>query len=323
MKRQSIWGGIVVCVVPLLIVFAKCADDITPVVRVVDDVIPKRMLMKKTIKGTAKRMNSSTGEVENVEVNSLRQLQDATVAVGFWEQGTAKWITCGSGFFVADRLIATNIHVIAGYRKIAIQPYGKSTWHSVKSKAKYDRFSHLVLLETEEDLGNAFFHISEDRLQFLVTILGTQLSLPDTRTVKIKLGFDQVLMDLMKLVATSNNLELNRDKRAILDHYGLENWDAFSPGIQIVGSLPNLQSGAPIINNRGELIGVVVAGVPLFNLFPNYEKVKKSLLSYRSKSRLMDLSIDRVVNIMIPVDYLNRLLKEKSWVDLPITIFPE
>ncbi len=139
-----------------------------------------------------------------------------------------KTLGFGSGFFVKPNLIATNYHVIEGAAKGTARLVDKSTRYNIEGFTARDKANDLVLLK--------------------VTAYGIKpLSLGDSDTVRI--GETVYVAGNPKgLEGTfSNGIISRRDKDR---KERLQMTAPISPG----------SSGGPVLNRKGEIIGVSVAG---------------------------------------------------------------
>jgi len=137
-------------------------------------------------------------------------------------------LSLGSGFFVRDREIASNLHVVEG----AARGYAKL----VGQKAKYD-VEGTIAIDAERDL--------------------VLLKISSARTAPLPLG-------------NSDSIEVGEAIYAVGNPQGLEG--TFSQGIissirevgsdkllQITAPISPGSSGGPVLNGKGEVIGVSVA----------------------------------------------------------------
>lgn len=159
-------------------------------------------------------------------------------------------VSLGSGFFVSDNIIATNAHIIEGANNGYAKLINGKSKIEIQGFIAIDEIHDLVLLEVKK-----------------------------SKTPKLKLG-------------NSDSLEVGEDIYAVGNPQGLEG--TFSKGIissirdfdghsiiQITAPISPGSSGGPLINSRGEVIGIAFA-------------------SYKSGQNL---------NFAIPVKYLNNLLE--------------
>ncbi len=142
-----------------------------------------------------------------------------------------KTLGIGSGFFVKPNLIATNYHVIEGAAKGTAKLVGKFTRYKIEGVTATDKINDLALLKV-----NAY---------------GIKpLSLGDSD--KVRIGETVYVAGNPKgLEGTFSNgiISSRRDK---LTRERLQMTAPISPG----------SSGGPVLNKKGEVIGVSVAGHP-------------------------------------------------------------
>lgn len=171
------------------------------------------------------------------------------------EDINGKTLGIGSGFFVRPNLIATNYHVIEGAAKGTAKLVDKSRTYNIEGVTATDKTNDLALLK--------------------VTAFGIKpLSLGDSDTVRIgetvyvagnPIGLEGTFSDGI----ISSHRDKNTKER-------LQMTAPISPG----------SSGGPVLNRKGEVIGVSVA-------------VHRSLDAQN-------------LNFAIPSKYLNKLLEQKK-----------
>lgn len=136
----------------------------------------------------------------------------------------------GSGFFISREMLATNLHVVKTGHKATFKRVGKNKWYNVKK---------VIEKNTQQDLAI--------------------LKVPDVGATVLSLG-------------NSDAVEVGEPVYAIGNPKGLEG--TFSPGfissirgkdlnrrIQITALISSGSSGGPVLNNEGEVIGVVVGAI--------------------------------------------------------------
>ncbi len=161
----------------------------------------------------------------------------------------------GSGFFVKPNLIATNYHVIEGAAKGTVKLVGKSTTYNIEGVTVTDKTNDLALLK--------------------VTAYGIKpLSLGDSDTVRIGetvyvAGNPKGLEGTFSDGIISSRRDKNTKER-------LQMTAPISPG----------SSGGPVLNRKGEVIGVSFAG-----------------------HRALDA---QNLNFAIPSKYLKKLVEQKK-----------
>ena len=139
-----------------------------------------------------------------------------------------KTLGIGSGFFVQPNLIATNYHVIEGAAKGTAKLVGKYTTYNIEGVIATDKTNDLTLLK--------------------VTAYGTKpLSLGDSDTVKI--GATVYVAGNPKGLEGTFSDGIISNKRSEHDKEHLQMTAPISPG----------SSGGPVLNRKGEVIGVSFA----------------------------------------------------------------
>lgn len=130
----------------------------------------------------------------------------------------------GSGFFVADGMIATNYHVIEGAEKIVVRTYDGKQFE-IKTICGYNKDLDLAILKIDKE--NSYLTISQDKIavgQDIFT-LGSPLGLTGTMSEG--------------MVSTAS-----RDMGDGVDYIQID--APISPG----------NSGGPLVNTYGEVIGI-------------------------------------------------------------------
>ena len=136
----------------------------------------------------------------------------------------------GSAFFISRDMIATNLHVVKTGHRATFKRVGKDKWYNVKEIIEKNTLQDLVILKV-----------------------------PDLGATVLSLG-------------NSDAIEVGEPVYAIGNPKGLEG--TFSPGfissirgkdsrrrIQITAPISRGSSGGPVLNNKGEVIGVVVGAI--------------------------------------------------------------
>ena len=174
----------------------------------------------------------------------------------------------GSGFFVTNDIIVTNNHVVEGCKKVQIHYDVKETPASIISS---DRTNDLSLIKAEIK-AKEIFSVSNDDVSLMeeIYVAGYPLGKAISAAIKVTSG-----------------------RVSALAGYG----DNFS-NFQIDAALNYGNSGGPIINNKGNVVGVAVATldkseVESFNFgiksstlqtFTKANKVKLAFPNYREMS---------------------------------------
>ena len=140
-----------------------------------------------------------------------------------------KTLGIGSGFFVKSNLIATNYHVIEGAAKGTAKLVGKYTTYNIEGVTATDKINDLVLLK--------------------VTAYGIKpLSLGDSDTVRI--GETVYVSGNPKGLEGTFSDGIISSRR---DRYTKER-------LQMTAPISPGSSGGPVLNRKGEVIGVSFAG---------------------------------------------------------------
>jgi len=166
-----------------------------------------------------------------VQSQSVQQIaKDAFPAVVLlvMEDQNGQPMSLGSGFFVADDVVATNLHVIQGTAKGYAKPVGQ--------EAKYD-IEGIVAIDPQRDL-------------VLLRITGTKspcLRLGDSRDIAIG--------DEVYVVGNPMGLEGTFSRGIVSGVRQIELDTLF----QITAPISPGSSGGPVLNKNGEVIGVAVA----------------------------------------------------------------
>ena len=147
------------------------------------------------------------------------------------EDANGKPISSGSGFFVGKGLIVTNHHVVEKGTKGIYKQVGKDKWYNVEDTVKVDKRHDLAILKVS-----------------------------DIDVPTLPLG-------------DSNEVQIGQSVYAVGNPIGLLE-GTFAPGfvssirgeepnrrIQITAPISPGSSGGPLLNNKGEVIGIVVGGI--------------------------------------------------------------
>ena len=166
-----------------------------------------------------------------------------------------KTLGIGSGFFVKSNLIATNYHVIEGAAKGTAKLVGKNTTYEIEGVTATDKENDLVLLK--------------------VTAFGIKpLSLGDSD--KLRIGETVYVAGNPKGLEGTFSDGIISSRRDRLTRERLQMTAPISPG----------SSGGPVLNRKGEVVGVSYAG-----------------------HRALDA---QNLNFAIPSKYLMKLLKQSK-----------
>jgi len=173
-------------------------------------------------------MQVGTIEVQAQSAQSIAKTAFGSTVLLVMEDSNGQPLSFGSGFFVRDGEIASNLHVVEG----AARGYAKIIGH----KAKYN-IDGITAVDAERDL--------------------VVLKISGARGVSLPLG-------------NSENVQVGETVYAVGNPQGLEG--TFSQGIvssirevesdkllQITAPISPGSSGGPILNGKGEVVGVSVA----------------------------------------------------------------
>ncbi len=151
---------------------------------------------------------------------------DSTVLL-VTENANDKPLSFGSGFFVGNNLIATNLHVVHGAEKCLAKPFGQEAMYEIEGYTAIDPENDLIILKIKQvdesvvplNLGSSVsIHIGEP-----VYAVGN----PKRYEGTVSNGIISGIRDANKLIQMTAPI---------------------SPG----------SSGGPVINSNGEVIGVSV-----------------------------------------------------------------
>lgn len=159
----------------------------------------------------------------------------------------AKDFGIGSGFFVRDDLIVTNIHVVAGATSISAKVVGTDTVYTVEGVAAFDPKNDLIILK--------------------ITGKGTPLpiadnDLPQRGDIVQAIGYPNG-----KYEVTEGPIHSIRDS---------DKWIRMK--IKTIGG----NSGGPVLNANGEVIGVAVADADYFSFAIPANAVKILLAPFQA-----------------------------------------
>jgi len=158
----------------------------------------------------------------------IAQKSFVSVVMLVMEDANSQPTALGSGFFVSENIVTTNLHVIRnserGYAKIV----GEKPGYDITGIVGIDAEMDLVLLE-------------------VANVRASPLPLGDSQQVAVG--------DEVYVVGNPQGLEGTFSKGIIS---GIRNFDAKSI-LQITAPISPGSSGGPVLNNKGEVIGVAVA----------------------------------------------------------------
>ena len=168
-------------------------------------------------------LSSSTLAKELTAVEIGKRADEVTVLIGTGDADLS--IGLGSGFFMTPHLIATNYHVIKGASVIAYKRVGQEKVHFIKSVRYIDPHNDLAVLEVSPS-------------SFKLLCLGDSDLVKKGEAVYVSgnpHGFEGTLSDgILSAIRKDFHIEL----------------------LQITAPISPGSSGGPVLNGRGEVIGV-------------------------------------------------------------------
>ena len=169
-----------------------------------------------------------TSAVQAQSVQEIAKKAFGSTVLLVMEDANGQPLSLGSGFFVSDGEIASNLHVVegaaSGYAKLA----GQKTKYEVEGVTAVDPERDLVVLEISGARASALTLGSSDAVQVgePVYVVGNPQGLEGT--------FSQGIISSIREVGTDELLQITAP---------------ISPG----------SSGGPVLNGKGQVIGVSVA----------------------------------------------------------------
>jgi S1-C subfamily serine protease len=151
-----------------------------------------------------------------------------SVVLLMMQDANGQLVSLGSGFFVRDDIIATNLHVIKNAVKGYVKPVGLNTKYQIKGIVGIDKSQDLVILLIN-GIKSPLLNIGDCKTQKVgdaIYVAGNPLGLEGTFSQGIISGIRQVGPDFLFQITAP-----------------------ISPG----------SSGGPLLNEKGEVIGVAVA----------------------------------------------------------------
>ena len=181
--------------------------------------------MKKQVNRSLQRIASKALHASVV----LAEVERTGSPIGKFMRGTK--VAAGSGFFVAPNLIATNIHCVVGTTWVFVEPVSLPNPCPIQSVVAYDDKIDLVILR--------------------VAIEGMPLSLANSDTAKIG-------EPVYAVRCTGGGIEEKGARGAITEGTvnGVRRNDAH---LRLKATLSAGNSGGPVINKVGDVIGIAVA----------------------------------------------------------------
>lgn len=162
---------------------------------------------------------------------SARQLAQETfpsVVLLVMQDANGQPISLGSGFFVRDGIVATNLHVVRGASTGQAKIVGQTNTYA---------FSDLVAVDADADL--------------------VLLKVPGASARKLSLGDSNAMAvgDVVYAIGNPEGLEGTFSQGIVSGIRSIET----DKLLQVTAPISPGSSGGPIINNRGEVVGVAVA----------------------------------------------------------------
>lgn len=151
-----------------------------------------------------------------------------SVVMLLMEDNAGQPLSLGSGFIVKEGIVATNLHVVAGSGKGYAKFISKKTKHDIMGYVAIDEKSDLVLLKIKD-------------------VNAPVLSLGDSN--KVSVG------DEIFVIGNPQGLEGTLSK-GIVSAIRTVGQDSI---LQITAPISPGSSGGPVLNEKGEVIGVAVA----------------------------------------------------------------
>ena len=139
-----------------------------------------------------------------------------------------KTLGIGSGFFVKPNIIATNYHVIEGAAKGTAKLVGKNTTYNIEGVTATDKTNDLALLKVTAEVKKSLTFGDSDKVRIgdTVYIAGNSKGLEGTFS-------DGII--------SSRRDKLTRER------------------LQMTASISSRISGGPVLNRKGEVIGVSIS----------------------------------------------------------------
>ena len=191
--------------------------------------------------------------ISHTQAKSARYIAEKTfpsVVMLVMQDSHGQPTSLGSGFFVKEDVVATNLHVIEGAASGYVKIVGKKPKYDIAGFVAIDRYRDLVLLKVQEAKASTL-------------VLAEGSAFDDFKMVK------EVKAPILVL-ADSNDVAVGDEVYAVGNPQGLEG--TFSKGIvssvrkfgkdsllQITAPISPGSSGGPVLNTEGKVVGVSVA----------------------------------------------------------------
>ena len=156
----------------------------------------------------------------------------ATVLV-VMEDANGQTLSTGSGFFVAHNLIATNLHVVKGALSGYVKRVGMDTTYRIEGIVAMDSSQDLVLIRSSDVVGASV--------------------LPLGSSAKVQIG--------ESVYVAGNPMRFLEGTFSDGIVSGVREFRVGRERIQITAPISEGSSGGPVLNGRGEVIGVAVSTI--------------------------------------------------------------
>lgn len=166
-----------------------------------------------------------------LHAQSARQLAQSTfpsVVLLVMQDANGQPVSLGSGFFVADGIIVTNLHVVRGTSSGQVKLVGQTRTYAIRGVVGINANADIVLLEVPG--ANA-------------------------PPLELSRGTDLAVGDVVYAVGNPEGLEGTFSQGIVSGLRG----SGPDKLLQITAPISPGSSGGPIINSRGEVVGVAVA----------------------------------------------------------------
>ncbi|MYG05768.1 serine protease, partial [Candidatus Poribacteria bacterium] len=187
----------------------------------------------------------------------------------------------GSGFFVGEGEIVTNFHVVEDARKGSAKLFGQDEWYDIEKYTALDIDNDLIVLKIE----------------------APDQAIVDTPALPIGDSNDIHTGDTIYAVGNPAGWE-STISDGIISGIRQEPW--LDKRIQITAPISPGSSGGPVLNTKGEVIGVVSGGHSL-----------RSIPLSQNSQEAQYINVAQNLNFAIPSNYLRSLLKQRNEREAP------